>query len=105
MKIASKLECDPDEVADLSKAVEVESETKTTSKDQRLKLIFDLVAIMMADGHIDRQEMSLCHSIAMKSGFEHRVIDDILYRIEKQTAEGISIEEAIEAIYLEFSKA
>ncbi len=105
LKIAAKLECNPDEVADLSKAIEVESQTETTSKGQRLKLLFDLVLIMMIDGHIDSQEMDLCYSIAIKSGFDPRTIKDIVYRIQQKREQGIELEEATEQIYLEFSKA
>lgn len=103
LRIAKKLECSSQDVAHLSKEVDNETDTDPgQSKEKRLRLIFDLVGIMMIDGIIDPKEMILCHTVAMKSGFEDRVIDDIVYRIQKLTEQGKSIEEASDEVYLQF---
>jgi hypothetical protein len=54
---------------------------------------------MLIDGSIDPKEMGLCKSIAMKSGFEPEVIDDIVHRIDSLRQSGISIEEASTKAY------
>lgn len=103
LKVAEKLECTSEEVNTLSQEIssEVPNEARQ-SKEQRLKLLFDLVGIMMIDGSIDPKELLLCKNIAMKSGFEHRVIDDIVYRIEKLTQSGETIEGACEVVYNQY---
>lgn len=106
LKIGQKLECPPSEIESLSKEIELDhpSETQPT-KDDRLRLIFDLVAIMMIDQSIDPKEMGLCKSIAMKSGFEPEVIDDIVHRIKVLTKDGMSIEQACNNAFEVYKRA
>ena len=106
LKIGQKLECPPSEVESLSQQIEIDhpSETQPTKND-RLRLIFDLVAIMMIDQSIDPKEMGLCKSIAMKSGFEPEVIDDIVHRIKVLTGDGMSIEQACNNAFEVYKRA
>ena len=95
LKIGQKLACSPSEIESLSQEIQLDQPAESPqTKEHRLKLIFDLVAIMMIDQSIDPKEMGLCKSIAMKSGFEPEVIDDIVHRIKVLTKDGMSIEQA-----------
>lgn len=105
LTIGQRLACSPDEVAQWSSQVQAGfTDDVTHNRKQRLKLLFDTVAIMMIDGEIDPKELNLCKSIAMKSGFEHQVIDDIVYRINTLTGAGKSIEEACEEAFQLYHK-
>jgi uncharacterized tellurite resistance protein B-like protein len=95
LNIGEKLSCTHQEIEALSLEVENDQGPETRqSKRHRLELLFDLVAIMMIDEDINPKELSLCKSIAMKSGFEPAVIDDIVYRINVLTSSGKSIAQA-----------
>ena len=100
LKIGEKLNCSPEEIEEISKSIQFDTTSEARqSREHRLKLLFDLVAIMMIDGTIDVKELSLCKSIAMKSGFEPEVIDDVVYRIGEFTKSGKSIEQASDEAY------
>jgi len=106
LKIGHKLSCSPDEIKALSEGVKLEDASEASqSREHKLKLIFDLVAIMMIDGTIDPKELGLCKSVAMKSGFEPEVIDDIVHRISTLIQSGSSIEQASSEAYSIYSKA
>ncbi len=106
LKIGQKLEYQESEVESLSQQIEYDHPSETQpSKDDRLRLIFDLVAIMMIDQSIDPKEMGLCKSIAMKSGFEPEVIDDIVHRINVLTQSGMSIEQASNNAFQVYKRA
>ena len=106
LRIGHKLACSADEIKELSDEIQLDDPAEASqSNEHRLKLIFDLVAIMMIDGTIDPKELGLCKSIAMKSGFEPEVVDDIVHRINILTQSGKSIEQASTEAYLIYSKA
>ena len=105
MKIGEKLTCSPSEIEELSKQIQRDDDTEPNQKkSHRLKLLFDLVAIMMIDGSIDHKELGLCKSFAMKSGFEPEVIDDVVHRINDFVNEGKTIEQASEEAYRIYSQ-
>ncbi|GJM29211.1 MAG: hypothetical protein DHS20C17_18460 [Cyclobacteriaceae bacterium] len=101
--IGQKLACSADEIQELSD--EIQTDAPPQNRKLRLKLLFDTVAIMLIDGDIDPKELALCKSIAMKSGFEPEVIDDIVYRIERLTKSGKSVEEASNEAFEIYSRA
>lgn len=106
LKIGHKLSCSPDEIKALSEGVKLEDPSDASqSREHKLKLIFDLVVLMMIDGTIDSKELGLCKSVAMKSGFEPEVIDDIVHRISTLTQSGSSIEQASNEAYGIYYKA
>ena len=95
LRIGNKLACTEEEIKALSEEIQLDDPAEASQrKENRLKLLFDLVAIMMIDESIDPKELGLCKSIAMKSGFEPEVIDDVVYRIKVLSRGGKSIEEA-----------
>ena len=95
LKIGKKLACTTDEIEALSEEIQPDQLPEASqSKRHRLELLFDLVAIMMIDTNIDPKELGLCKSIAMKSGFEPEVIDDIVHQINVLTRSGKTIEQA-----------
>ena len=105
LKIGKKLACSSDEIEVLSKEIQPNQLPEASqSKKYRLELLFDLVAIMMIDTTIDPKELGLCKSIAMKSGFEPEVIDDIVHQINLLTRSGKTIEEASNEAFQIYSR-
>ena len=95
LKIGKKLACSHEDIEVLSREIQGDQSSENPqAKKLRLELLFDLVAIMMIDNNIDPKELVLCKSIAMKSGFESAVIDDIVHRINLLTKTGMTIEQA-----------
>ncbi len=106
LKIGHKLACSADEIKELRDEIQLDDPAEASqSKKHRLELLFDLVAIMLIDGTIDPKELGLCKSIAMKSGFEPEVVDDIVHRINILTQSGKSIEQASVEAFQVYSKA
>ncbi len=106
LKIGEKLSCSEAEIQVLSEETQQEDASTTSqNREQRLRLIFDLVAIMMIDQSIDPKELGLCRSIAMKSGFESEVIDDIVHQIQALTQTGKSIEQACQEAFEIYNRA
>lgn len=105
LKIGKKLACSEKEIKELSQKAQADTNEASQSREHRLKLIFDLVAIMMIDDTIDPKELGLCKSIAMKSGFEPEVIDDIIHRIDVLTQTGKSVEQACDEAFQIYKRA
>jgi uncharacterized tellurite resistance protein B-like protein len=59
----------------------------------RFHLIFDLVWMMMADGHVYEKEMIMCENLAMQLGFAPEMIADLVGFIKKNISLGISADE------------
>ncbi|MCS7017578.1 MAG: TerB family tellurite resistance protein [Cytophagales bacterium] len=51
------------------------------SNRERLDQLYDLVGMMMIDGHIDQDEIIRCKMFAQKLGFKSSVIDAIVAQI------------------------
>lgn len=106
LKIGHKLSYSPDEIKAMTEGVKLEDPSDAGwSREHKLQLIFDLVSIMMIDGTIDPKELGLCKSVAMKSGFEPEIIDDLVYRITTLIQYGSSLEQASIEAYSIYSKA
>jgi len=69
------------------------------SGTDKLRLVFDLICIMMVDKDIDDNELDICTSIAMKSGFEPEVVKDIIYRVNQEVKQGHTVVQAYEKVY------
>ena len=78
--------------------IDVESIAMPSGQD-KLRLIFDLICIMMVDKEIDNNELDICTNMAMKSGFEPELVKDIIYRINQETAQGQTVVQAYEKVY------
>jgi len=105
LKIGKKLACSPEEIKALHQEVQRDPQSeKSQAKSLRLELLFDLVAIMMIDNNIDPKELGLCKSIAMKSGFEAAVVDDIVHGISVLTRSGKTIEHARNEVFQIYNK-
>lgn len=51
------------------------------STNERLLQLFELVQVMLIDGEIDDKELEFCKSVAIKLGFNAKIIDDIILKI------------------------
>ena len=105
LKVGKKLDYSPDEIQKLSSEKQDDLGDIRQYKKHRLKLILDLVAIMMIDESIDPKELGLCKSVAMKSGFEPEVIDDIVHRISQEVKAGHTVELASKRVLHLYSQA
>jgi len=55
--------------------------TPPTDPKERFFQLFDLIAMMMIDKHVDRQELDLCMTIASGLGFRPTVVQDLVNKI------------------------
>ena len=78
--------------------IDIETIAAPSGQD-KLRLIFDLICIMMVDKEIDDSEMDICTTMAMKSGFEPELVKDIVYRIGRETEQGQTVVQAYEKVY------
>ena len=106
LKVGKRLACSPEVIEELSAEVQQDDRDEVRqSRRHRLRLVLDLVVIMMIDESIDPKELVLCKSIAMKSGFEPEVIDDVVHRIKQDVRDGGTIEKASEKVLQLYSQA
>ena len=106
LKVGERLACTPEIIQELSAEVQQDDPDEARqSRKHRLRLVLDLVAIMMIDESIDPKELGLCKSIAMKSGFEPEVIDDVVHLINQDVKAGDTIEQASEKVFHLYSQA
>lgn len=62
---------------------------------ERFDQIYDLVTVMLVDGDINQNELTLCKNFAIKLGFRPIIIDDMLKNIINSIIKGILAETAI----------
>ncbi|MGI9541831.1 MAG: hypothetical protein ACR2MX_01155 [Cyclobacteriaceae bacterium] len=77
---------------------DVETIAAPTGQD-KLRLVFDLICIMMVDKDIDDNELDICTTMATKSGFEPELVKDIIYRINQEIEQGQTVVQAYEKVY------
>jgi uncharacterized tellurite resistance protein B-like protein len=57
----------------------------------RIEQLHDMVLIMMIDGELHENEITLCKLIAIKLGFKHQIIDKMVSDIIEQIKKGIAL--------------
>ncbi|MEJ2161798.1 MAG: hypothetical protein P8X60_00315 [Robiginitalea sp.] len=62
----------------------------------RIEHLYDLVTVMLVDGHIDKRELDLCKSIAGKLGLQQELIDSLIRDLIEKALKGVAPEKAIE---------
>ena len=68
---------------------------------ERFDQIYDLVTVMLVDGHIDKREMALCKVFAMKLGFRTAIVDKLVADLFENALKGIAVEIAMQEVLSE----
>jgi uncharacterized protein YajQ (UPF0234 family) len=63
--------------------------TPPTDPKERFSQLFDLIAMMMIDRHVDRREMDFCMTIASGLGFRPTVVQELVNKIVKAITESV----------------
>jgi len=63
--------------------------TPPTDSKERFSQLFDLIALMMIDRHVDRREMDFCMTIASGLGFRPTVVQELVTKIVKAITESV----------------
>lgn len=66
--------------------------------EEKVKQIFELVEVMMADGVIDPEEVQLCRKLAERYNLLPRIVNDMVARIPQLIAEGKRTQSVIDEI-------
>lgn len=61
---------------------------------KRFDQIYDLVCMMMVNGHIDPRELELCKALALKLGYMPLIVDDFIKLIGKNIKDGVLASES-----------
>jgi|SRR5690606_20263688 len=62
---------------------------------ERIEQLYDMVMVMMVDGEFHENEIMLCKLTAKRLGFDHRIIDEMVFQTIKMIADGIATDIAI----------
>ena len=62
---------------------------------ERIEQLYDMVMVMMVDGELHENEIALCKVTAIKLGFKHRIIDQMVHDTIDMIADGIATDIAI----------
>lgn len=57
----------------------------------RIEQLHDMVLIMMIDGELHENEITLCKLIAIRLGFKHQIIDKMVYDVIEMIAKGVAL--------------
>ena len=66
--------------------------------EERVEHLYHLIMVMLVDGRIDRQELSLCKGFATKLGFEDGVIDPLTRDLIEKAMNGQDTESAVRQV-------
>ena len=70
---------------------------------ERMEHLYDLVAVMLADGRIDEREVFLCQSLAAKMGFREGITGQLIGEMMECAKSGIAPENAIEKLLKKYT--
>lgn len=59
---------------------------------ERIEQLYDMVLIMMIDGEIHENEVALCKLTAIRLGFKHQVIDQMVHDVIDMIAKGLALD-------------
>ncbi|UII28781.1 TerB family tellurite resistance protein [Fulvivirga maritima] len=82
--IARKLEMSNDDIQNIKNNPEDIKFTPPKKYDEKIQQVEDLVAVMMIDGDVDKNEMELCKKLALKLDLLPRVVNDLIYETYKK---------------------
>lgn len=98
MKTASRFGFTEEEILQIRHNLDSIKFTPPSTTKDTFHLIFDLVWMMMVDGHVYENEMRMCENLTMQLGFAPEVIADLVGFIKKNIALGASADETYQKI-------
>jgi hypothetical protein len=100
MKTATKFGFSEEEILQIRNNLDTIKFTPPSGTKDTFHLIFDLVWMMMVDGHVYEREMFMCENLAMQLGYAPEMVTDLVGFIKKNIAIGVSADET----YLKLEK-
>lgn len=98
MQTAKKFSFSEEEIMEIRNNLETIKFIPPSGTKDTFHLIFDLVWMMMVDGHVYEKEMLMCENLAMQLGFSHEIIEDLVSFIKKDIARGVSADETLQKL-------
>jgi uncharacterized tellurite resistance protein B-like protein len=68
------------------------------TSEERMEHLYDLINVMMVDGHIDEKELFLCKSLAVKLGCSEETIDPLVRELIENALNEVAPEKAVEVL-------
>jgi hypothetical protein len=93
MQTARRLDITEEEVQEIKNNLDKVPFSPPKGTKDTFRLLFDLVWMMMIDGHVLGNEMQVCQSLAMQMGFAPETITDLAGFIRQQVAKQTPPEE------------
>ena len=84
MNIAQNLGMETDEIQNIKNNPDDVKFTPPKKFEEKIQQLEDLVAVMMIDGDIDKNEIEICKKIALNLDLLPRVIHDLIYDTYKK---------------------
>jgi len=78
LAVASREKVTPDELNQVIENPESVKITLPEDEDSKLAYLRDMVAMMMVDGELDEQELSICKIYAMALGYRGSIVDGMI---------------------------
>ena len=78
LAVASRENVTPDELNQVIENPESVKITLPEDEDSKLAYLRDMVAMMMVDGELDEQELSICKIYAMALGYRGSIVDGMI---------------------------
>jgi uncharacterized membrane protein YebE (DUF533 family) len=103
MQVAKRLDITEEEVLEIKNNMDKVTFNPPKGTKETFRLIFDLVWMMMIDGHIIENEVRICENLAMQMGFAPETIGDLAGFIRQNIAKGIPAEESYQKLEQMFS--
>jgi len=94
-KIGVRAGLSPDELHRIFQRPESIAFYPPDSYRERIEQLYDMVMVMMVDGDLHDNEITLCKLTAIKLGFKHQIIDKMVHDTVEMIAKGIAVEIAL----------
>lgn len=93
--LAEKFYMTTDEVTKIIRNPGAVSEVAPKTAGERMEHLYDLVCVMLVDGHIDERELFLCKSLGIKLGCQEVTIDPLMRDLIELALKGTEPEKAV----------
>lgn len=98
MNTARRFDFSEEEILQIRNNLDTIKFTPPTGTKDTFHLIFDLVWMMMIDGHVYEKEMVMCENLAMQLGFAPEMVTDLVGFIKQNIAVGASADETYQKL-------
>ena len=102
-KIGARVGLSRDELLRILQRPESVSFRAPSNFSERIEQLHDMVLVMMVDGEIHENEVALCKLVAMRLGFKHEIIDQMVHDIIEMLLKGLALEIVLSNLEKEYS--